>query len=323
MNKIKILLAILTLIFVITACSQVKEAKLESISVATLKGPTSMGISKMIFDKEKVDGLDINYEIYATPDLVVSKLLNNEIDIAAVPTNVAANIYNKTEGKYKILDVNTLNVLYVVAPKSMNIKSIIDLKDSTIEVSGKKTVPEYVFNYVLDKNALKDGENIKLDYSIDHTTSAQKLITGKSKIAILPQPFATLVTMKNKDLEVKINLGDEWTKLTNTDLPMGCIVAKTELIENHKKFINDFMSKTKESSKWVNKNIDEASIIIKDLGILTDESIAKAAIPYCSIVYIDGKDMKASLDKFYGILEGIDKDSIGGKVPDENIYYKK
>ncbi|HBY20058.1 MAG TPA: hypothetical protein DEG71_03455 [Clostridiales bacterium] len=323
MNKIKILLAILTLIFVITACSQVKEAKLESISVATLKGPTSMGISKMIFDKEKVDGLDINYEIYATPDLVVTKLLNNEIDIAAVPTNVAANIYNKTEGKYKILDVNTLNVLYVVAPKSMNIKSIIDLKDSTIEVSGKKTVPEYVFNYVLDKNALKDGENIKLDYSIDHTTSAQKLITGKSKIAILPQPFATLVTMKNKDLEVKINLGDEWTKLTNTDLPMGCIVAKTELIENHKKFINDFMSKTKESSKWVNKNIDEASIIIKDLGILTDESIAKAAIPYCSIVYIDGKDMKASLDKFYGILEGIDKDSIGGKVPDENIYYKK
>ena len=323
MNKIKILLAILTLIFVITACSQVKEAKLESISVATLKGPTSMGISKMIFDKEKVDGLDINYEIYATPDLVVSKLLNNEIDIAAVPTNVAANIYNKTEGKYKILDVNTLNVLYVVAPKSMNIKSIIDLKDSTIEVSGKKTVPEYVFNYVLDKNALKDGENIKLDYSIDHTTSAQKLITGKSKIAILPQPFATLVTMKNKDLEVKINLGDEWTKLTNTDLPMGCIVAKTELIENHKKFINDFMSKTKESSKWVNKNIDEARIIITDFGILTDESIAKAAIPYCSIVYIDGKDMKASLDKFYGILEGIDKDSIGGKVPDENIYYKK
>ena len=323
MKKVKILLAIIAITFVMTACSQVKEPTLESVSVATLKGPTSMGISKMILDKEKIDGVDINYEIYATPDLVVTKLLNNEVDIAAVPTNVAANIYNKTEGKYKILDINTLNVLYVVAPKSTNIKSIADLKDNIIEVSGKKTVPEYVFNYVLNQNGLIDGENITLDYSIDHTTSAQKMITGKSKIAIVPQPFATLVTMKNRDLEMKINLGDEWTKITNTDLPMGCIVAKTDFIESHKKFIDDFMSKTKKSSEWVNKNIDEASIIIKNLEILTDESIAKAAIPYCSIVYINGKDMKDSLSKFYEILEGIDKDSIGGKVPDENIYYEK
>ncbi|HCC07623.1 MAG TPA: hypothetical protein DEP72_05630 [Clostridiales bacterium] len=323
MKNSKIILAILTLIFIVSGCSNVKVTKLDSVSVATLKGPSSMGISKMIEDNEKVNDISINYEIYATPDIIVSKLLNNEIDIATVPTNVAANIYNKTNGKYKILDINVLNVLYIVAPKDMEINNITDLKDKTIEVSGRKTVPEYVTNYVLNKNSLIDGENITLDYSIDHTTSAQKMIVGTSKIAIMPQPFATLAIMKNKNLEVKVNLGDEWTKLTSTDLPMGCIIAKTELVEQNKKFIDNFMEKVKESSLWVNKNIDEASIIIKNLEILPDENIAKAAIPYSSIVYIDNEDMKKSLSKFYEILNEIDKDSIGGKVPDEKIYYAK
>ncbi|HAN09863.1 MAG TPA: hypothetical protein DCP90_04535 [Clostridiales bacterium] len=323
MKNLKIILVIFTLALTITACSNVKETNLSSVSVATLKGPSSMGISKMIEDNAKVDDVSINYEIYATPDIIVSKLLNSEIDIATVPTNVAANIYNKTNGKYKILDINVLNVLYIVAPKDMEIKSITDLKDKTIEISGRKTVPEYVFNYVLNKNDLVDGENITLDYSIDHTTSAQKMITGKSKIAIMPQPFATLVTMKNKDLEVKINIGDEWTKLTSTDLPMGCIIVKTELAEQNKKFVDNFMEKVKESSLWVNKNIDKASITIKNLEILPDENIVKAAIPYSSIVYIDNEDMKESLSKFYEIINEIDKDSIGGKVPDEKIYYTK
>lgn len=328
-KRISILLMVLTLIvssLIAVGCSNSSkqaekqpQPKKEKIKIAALKGPTGMGIVKLMEDNK--DDYDIT--LFDSPDQLVSKIVNGELDGAAVASNLAPILYNKTNGGVQLVGINTLGILYVVE-NGNTIKDIKDLKGKTIYSSGKGSTPEFVLNYILKKNGLEPDKDVKIEYKMQHSDLAAAVASKEVNIAVLPEPFVTTTKMKNTDLQIPIDLTKEYEKVSgdNSKLVMGTIVFRKDFLNKRGADVDEFLTKYKNSVDFVNNNKVEAGKLIEKNGILPKAKLAEMAIPKCNIVFISAKDGKESLNKFYNVLKENDPKSIGGKLPDENFYYK-
>ena len=294
------------------------------MKVAALKGPTGMGMVKIMEDASQGTALNnYSFELMGSPDDLIGKVVNGEVDIAAVPTNLAMILYNKTEGAVQLAAVNTLGVLYVLE-NGETINSVADLKGKTVYTSGKGASPDFVFRYILEKNGLVPDKDVILDYKLEHADLAAAVVSGDADIALLPQPHATTALIKNENVRVALDITKEWEAVTEDQkLAMGVIIVQKEFAQAHPEAVEVFLDEYKASVDFVNSEIDSAASLIEKYEILPSAAIAKKAIPMCNIVYIDAMDAKAFLQDFYEILFNFEPKSIGGKLADEGFYYER
>ncbi len=215
--------------------------KKEKIKIATLKGPTGMGMVKLMEENKE----DYDISLFDAPDQIVSKVVNGEVDAAAVPSNLASVLYNKTKGQVQLVGVNTLGVLYIVE-NGNTVKNIKDLKGETIYATGKGATPEFILNYILKKNGLDPDKDVKIEYKAQHNDLATLVASKKAKIAVLPEPFVTISKTKNKDLKVQLDLTKEWEKVSGEGkLTMGALVFKKDFIDKRGKDVENFINNYK------------------------------------------------------------------------------
>lgn len=306
---------------------QNKKATIEdttTIKVAALKGPTAMGMVKMM-DDAKTNNKNYDFQIKAAIDEITPLLVKGDVDIAAVPANLASVLYNNTEGGVKVLAINTLGVLYMVE-NGNSIQNIADLKGKTIYTSGKGATPEYTLNYILKENGIDPEKDVTIEYKSEHAECVAVLASEENTIAMLPQPFVTTAQTKNDKIRIALDMNDEWDKLQQKEeksaLVTGAIVVRTKFLEDHTELVNKFLDEYKDSVTYVNSNIEEAAIMIEEQDIIP-AAVAKIALPYCNIVFIEGEEMKTKLSGYYSILFEQNKKSVGGTLPDDTFYYKR
>ncbi len=292
------------------------------INVVALKGPTGMGMVQLMQLGEKEQtAVDYSVTLAATPDEISGKLITGEADIAAAPINLAAALYNKTEGKVKIIAVNTLGVLYILENGS-SVHSIADLANVKLYATGQGATPEFVLNYLLEKNGISG--KVETSYMAEHAELAALIASGVGdvKVAMLPEPNVTVSLLKNKDLRVALDLTEEWNKVSGgVPLVQGCIVARAEVLKSQSEAVAAFLTEYAASTAFTNKKPDEAAALMETYGILPSAAAAKAAIPSCNIVCITGTDMKASAQTMLQVLFDADPKSVGGKLPGDDFYY--
>ena len=319
MKKTASLILALVLEFSASGCSEKKtEIGNEPVNITMLKGPTGIGAVKLMEESEKneTDG-NYNINVSAAADDAMAKIISGEVDIAAVPTNIAPLIYNKTNGNIEVLAVNTLGVLYIVE-NGDSIHTIEDLEGKTIYSSGQGAVPEYVLNYLLEKNNV---ENVNIVYMTEHAEVAAALADGRADIALLPEPNVTAVMMKNSEIRIAVDVNDEWKKTNGSELAMGCIVAGKQFIDENKEAVDKFLKEYSESIDYVNNNVPEAAELVEKYGIMASSDAAVKAIPNCNIVYKEKDEMKTMLESFYDLLYKANPKSVGGEIPDTELYY--
>lgn len=288
----------------------------EKIRVAAIKGPTGMGMIDLMDDEK------YSFVLTSDPTEIVSLISSKGVDIAACPLNLAANLYKKTNGGIKMIGLNTLGVLYIVS-NGADLQNIKDLKGETVYSTGQGTTVEYILNYILTENGLKVGEDVKVEYLSEHSELVAKMATGNVKFGVLPQPFVTAATTKNDKLKVTLSLTDEWNKISpETQLSMGCLIARTDFIENNKAALKAFIDENKLSVKAVNDNPASAAEKIAEKGIIESKAVAEKAIPHCNIVFIDSQEMKTIAKANFEVYFNADPKSIGGAIPDDAIYYE-
>ena len=299
-------------------------AKLDrDIKVYALKGPTGMGMAKLMSDSDA--GTTTNkydFTIASAPDEVTAEIIKGNYDIAALPTNLASVLYNKTEGKIRVAAVNTLGVLYVLE-NGDTVNSLEDLNGKELYATGQGSTPEYILRYVLETN----GIDCNVTYLAEHSELAAQMISGDVSLGMLPVPNATTV-LAQSDARTAIDLTAEWEKAAEKNgdssaLYMGCVIVNPDFIEESPEAADAFLEEYAASVKYVNENIDDASAMIESYGIVPKAAIAKKAIPDAHMVCITGDEMKTGLSGFYNVLFGFDPKSVGGAVPADDIYYIK
>lgn len=295
------------------ACSKKQDDT--EIRIAALKGPTGMGMVKLA-DKQNYPNYTVSIE--ASPDALNPRIISGEVDVAAVPVNLASVLYNKLDGDISVLAVSTLGVLYVVEAGS-EVNSVADLAGKTVYATGQGATPEYILNYLLDKNGV--AGSVEVNYVGEHAALATMLADGSAEIGMLPEPNVTSTLAGNDNLRIALNLTEEWNKVCSTELVQGVVIARKSFVNEHPEAIEQFLREYEKSSAFVNENIDEAAKLIVDAGILGNVEIAKKAIPNCNISFNKGEAMHKAVEGMLAVLFEANPKSIGGKLPDKDFYY--
>lgn len=311
-----------------TQTQETEETPAAHYNVAALKGPTAMGLVKLMHDAESGAELtnDYTFTLAASADEVSPKLMQGELDIACVPANLAAVLYQKTGGEIVTLGINTLGVLYIVENGNA-VTSMVDLAGKTIVASGKGSTPEYALRYLLRENGVDPDGGVVIDWKSEHSECVSALATGAATIAMLPQPFVTVAQSKLQDLRVALDLTQEWDALDNgSALLTGVVVARKDVVEENPAAIDAFLADYAQSVEWVNANTADAAALIGDYGIV-DAAVAEKALPACNIVCITGAEMKEKLSGYLQVLFEEDPSSVGAQagddagLPGDDFYY--
>lgn len=291
-------------------------------NVAVLKGPTAIGFIKLWNDSDNGSSANkYNFSVHGTADEITAGIVKGEIDIAAVPCNLASILYNKTNGGIKIAAINTLGVLYMISDDE-SIKSVNDLRGKTIYTTGQGTTPEYTLNYILEKNGLKSGEDVKIEYKSEATEVAAVMSNTEGAVAMLPQPYVISVLSNNEKMKIVLDMTDEWNKVSDGELVTGVLIVRKEVVDKNPEAFEKFMEEYKLSTEYVNNNVDSAAEMVGAKDIFKAE-VAKKAIPYCNIAFMSGDSMKKSVQRYLEVLSSANPQSIGGKMPSEEFYYIK
>lgn len=324
-NKLLIIIVSFLFAFFITVNTinfhvQSQDNVSETIRIGALKGPTGMGLAKLMEDSQAGD--EKQFTLTGTADEIVTGLVKGELDFGAVPCNLASVLYHKTNGGIKVAAINALGVLYVLE-NGNTIHSVQDLKGKTIYTTGKGTTPEYVFRYILTKNGIDPDKDVEIIFKSESTEIASMFASEKNLIALLPQPYVTTVQMQQPDVRIALDLTQEWEKVSpDHPLATGCVVVRTELTENDPETVKSVLSEMADSVSYVNQNVDDAAALIAKFGIIPNAEIAKKAIPYCNITFIHGEEMQKALSEYLTILFEANPVSVGEKLPDEAFYFK-
>ena len=318
-NMFKIIAVLLLIVSLPFVCAAENTADKAVVRVATLQGPTGMSVAHMMTEN------DGSYELtlVAAPAEVNALVISGQVDIASVPINVGAVLYNKTEGGVKALALTTRGMLYVLE-KGDTIHSVQDLEGKTILYAGQGATPEYVTEYILSTF----GVNATLETEAEHAAVASKAIEGLADIVLLPEPMVTNVLMKNPDFRVALDITEAFAEAAeqngtaDAQLSMSVVIARKEFAQAHPDLVAAFMEDLEASIAFANENVAQAAQEIAALGIIPAAKVAEKALPSCRLVFVSGKDMQAQAAPLYEILFSANPASVGGKVPDEAYYLK-
>ena len=294
-----------------------------TLRIGSLKGPTSMGLVELMDQAAKGEAKgSYEFTMVTAADELLGKIVSGDLDVALVPSNMASIIFNKTNHGVNVLNINTLGVLYVVSSDG-SIKSIEDLKGKTVYLTGKGTTPDYALQYLLKANGMTT-DDVTLEYKSEPTEVAALLKEKPDAIGLLPQPFVTVAMAQNDTLKMVLDLTKEWDAVSGEDggsLVTGVTICRGELFEEHADAIQTFMEEQKASAAFANENVAETAKLVAAAGIIEKAPVAEKAIPYCSITYIDGTDMKNRLYGYLSALYEMDPATVGGELPTKDFFY--
>lgn len=326
MKKKILLLLLAAALLLLPACgATAKGMSAEGpVRIAGLKGPTTMGLVNLLdMEQQGSAALDYDLQLYGTADEIVPGLIKGELDMAAIPANLAAALYQKTKGGIQVMAVNTLGVLYVVE-KGDTVHSMADLAGRTILSTGKGTTPEYLLRYLLEKNGLDPDKDVNIQYCSEATeVTAQMAAAQKDAIAVLPQPYVTAAGMKDPSLRVALDLTAEWDKVSDSQLVTGVTVVRTQYAQEHPDVVEAFLQEYAQSVRTANADLDRTAALCEQQGVVAKAAIAKKALPACNIVCRTGDEMQKDVSAYLSVLCAADPAAVGGKLPDEGFYWKK
>ena len=297
-------------------------AKKVTVRIGGLKGPTTIGLVKLLDDaKNGLSANDYEFTMAAAADELTPKLLKGELDVLAVPANLASILYNRSEGGVRIAAINTLGVIYIVEKGGETVSSLEDLKGKTIYATGKGNTPEYALTYLLSQHGLDIEKDVTMEWKSEPTEVVAVMANSDGAVAMLPQPFVTVAGMQLEGLRTALDLTEEWNRLENGSAFITAgLVVRTEFAEQNPEVLKAFLEEYAASPEYVNANLAEAAAMVEELGIVK-APVAEKAIPFCNIVCIPGEEMKTMLSGYLQVLFDLNPASVGGQLPGDDFYW--
>lgn len=314
----KKLFAMMMALVMLTGMAMMASAE-DAVRIYALKGPTGVGLVKMMNDNQG----EYAFTLAGAPDEVVAAVACGNADVAAVPINLAATLYNKTNGNVQLVALNTLGVLHILSTDP-EIDTLEELKGKTLYATGQGSTPEYVLNYILEANGLKD--DVTVEFKAEHAELATLAASGKVDLVMLPEPNVTSVMTQNPAFKPVMDVTALFeaaaaSKGEDTRLAMGCVIVRKDWAAANADKLAVIMEQYAASVAFVNENVDEASQMVEAQGIIPKAAVAKKAIPNCHIVFITGEEMKSQIAPFFQVLFNANPKSVGGELPGEDFYY--
>ena len=312
--------AILLILVAVATLVPVFASPVGEVRFGVLKGPTGIGASYLL--SENKEGKTINKyteTILAEATDMIGQLAAGQLDIAAIPTNAAVSLYNKTNGGVRIIALNTAGVLYILE-NGNEVSQVSDLKGKTLYAVGQGSNPEYVLRFILSRNGIDPDKDVDIQF-LDSAELTTRMATGEIEVCMLPVPAVTTVLTKNPSVRIALDLTDEWDKLNvGSKLTMGCVVVRTEFLKENKAAVLTFLREYQKSIEYVKANPAEAGQMCADFGIVPAAAIATKAIPDSNLIFVSGDAIRPYIEGYFQVLYDANPKAIGGAMPKDDFY---
>ena len=288
------------------------------VNIMVLNGTTGFGMAHLMDAAAKGESAQAyNFTVETDASNIVAALANGSVDIAALPTNAAAAVYNKTQGKVQVLALNTLGVLYLVTDGSVTVESMADLEGQTVYAPAQN--PSFIFQHIVEANGV---QNVTIDNTYAQPADLNTAVaSGEVAIAVLPEPMVTVAKSKNPDLVVALDLTAEWDKVSQPgSLVQGCVVVRADFAAQNPAAVNTFLDEYCVSIEKLTTDVEGTAAKIEATGIFTKAAVAAKAIPNCNVCFITGAEMQEALSQFLTIMHGVAPASVGGSIPGDDFY---
>ena len=322
MKKTLSILLLLALVLCLGSCGKQQKPETDTVRIASLKGPTSMGLVQLYSRADNNElGYKVEYQLCGSADEITPLLASGQLDMAAIPANLAAMLYNK-QTDITVAAVNTLGVLYVLETGN-SIHSVADLKGKSVYSTGKGTTPQYALEYLLQQNGLDPEQDLTVEYLSEATQVAAMLADpAADAVAVLPQPFVTSAMAGNEALRVALSFAEEWRIASGGgELVTGVLVVNRTFAQNNPELVAQFLADYALSAAYTETNAEEAAALIEQYGILPKAAVALKALPHCGIALLTGEEMQSALSAYLQTLYDRNTAAVGGAMPEDDFYY--
>ncbi|WP_270567646.1 ABC transporter substrate-binding protein [Clostridium beijerinckii] len=330
-KKVSLFLIMILCVFTFAGCgnssnqgkSEDNKKSTKDISFVTPDGLTAIAVAKLIKEKPEIkSGYNVNYTIEQNSDSLVTSVMKSEPDIAIVPSNVAATVFNKNK-EYKIAGTVGFGSFYI-GTINQN-QSVEDLKGKEVYNIGKGLTPDIIARTILKEKGIDVDKEINFSYVNTVNELAPIILSGKSEYAVIPEPALSTVQSKNDKFNVMLNLNEEWKKLNDSQYgyPQSTIIVKKELLENDKEFVSELLKQVKDSEEWIYNNKETTGDYCEEIGVSAKKPIVVKAIDRSNIKYVEIKDCYKEYETYFKKLNEFDPKTIGGSIPDDEIFMEK
>ena len=328
------LLLALTLALSLTACGGQANSEPEQpetqeeltaaeINLYVLSGPTGIGAMNLWAASDAGETKN-TYHITmpGANDEVVAALSKGDADIAAVATNLAATLYNKTDGGVTVLAVNTLGVLSLLS-NGQEVNAVSDLKGKTIYAPGQGANPEYILRYVLSGNGLDPDKDVTLRFVGEGSELLTVWQSDPEAVILAPQPVATSILMQNENAKTLFDMTEEWDKIAGGDstLMMGCVIVRNEFLQANPGAVELFLQEYAASIEKAQFDVEGTAALCEQYGLIPKAALAQKAIPSCGLTFVTGAEMKTGLSGYLQVMFDANPKSVGGALPGDGFYY--
>ena len=330
MKKLICLFLALALLVSLCACGKKNAIEVETVQaepdvtvrVMALNGPTGFGMAGLMHDSAAGSARQA-YEFSVETDAsnITAALISGSVDIAALPTNAAAVVYNKTGGAVQALALNTRGVLYLVSDGNVKIVDFTSLAGETVYAPAQN--PSFIVEALCRAYGLTPGEDVYIDNTFAQPADLRTaLASGQIHLAVLPEPMVTTALSENENLRVERDLTEQWDQVQPQGaLVQGCVAVRKEFAAQHPSQVKTFLEEYQASIALCSDDAAAAAGYIAEAGILPKAELAQAAIPNCNLCFVTGADMKTQLSKYLEIIGQVNAQSIGGQMPGDDFYY--
>lgn len=291
-----------------------------TITIATLKGPSSMGMIKLIDSLEMLENSNVRVQILNEPIQVRKMVIDGTADIALLPTTMAAILYNKGID-YQLVAIPVWGTLYLFGTDT-SITHWQDLKGKRVNVMAKGMTPDVLFRHLLINNGIDPERDITLDYRFPtHIDLANAVAASQAPLGVISEPLVSQVIQRNPSVKAIFNLNEEWEKLHSAPLAQTALIVKKSIVNSNPDFLDGFLKSYEYSTVWVNQNPDSAAKLIVKYNILPNFEVARSAIPRSNLKFVRSRGVEMQIEEYLNVFYLMNPDIIGGRIPDENFYF--
>ena len=324
------LLLALTLALSLTACGGQANTEPEQpddtptaaeVNLYVLSGPTGIGAMNL-WAAADAGETENTYHVTMSGanDEVVAAISKGEADIAAVATNMAAALYNKTEGGVTVLAVNTLGVLSLLG-NGQEASTIADLAGKTIYAPGQGANPEYILRYVLSGNGLDPDKDVTIQFVGEGSELLTVWQSDPDAVILAPQPVATSILMQNENAAPLFDMTEEWNKISGNQLMMGCVIVRSAFLQENPGAVELFLQEYAASIEKAQTDVEGTAALCEQYGLIPKAALAQKAIPSCGLTFVTGAEMKTDLSAYLQVMYDANPKSVGGALPGDDFYY--
>ena len=294
-----------------------------TVRVAVPDGVPALSIIRLLRERPSMGrNVTISYEVVRSPELMAARVVSGEADIAIVPTNLAAVLYNRNI-PYRLAAANVWGMLYVLS--SENIRSWQDLRGKEVHTFGRGLTPDLVFRYLLAQNGLHPDRDVTLRYLGSGTELAQAMIAGRVKTAVLPEPAATQVLTRRQDVSAVLDLQQAWATATGLGVsyPQASLLISNAVLNGYPEFVDRFLHEVAQSAAWVNNNPQTAGVWAEELQTGMTARVVEQALPRANIRFVGAREARGAIEAYLRVLRDFSPESIGGRLPSEAFYLQR